>query len=100
VFRYLSSQSTPLIYDLSFILSSSDTVNLVEFGYNAEGVWLPQVNIALFSAMDAGLPVMIRTLPGSVREVSTLGDLSPRSQHREGSLSSIMDLSQRRMKEH
>ncbi|WP_246269914.1 transposase [Methanofollis tationis] len=69
---YLSSQSNRLIYDLSFIFSSSDTVNLAEFGYNAEGVWLPQVNIALFSAMDTGLPVMIRALPGSVRDVSTL----------------------------
>jgi hypothetical protein len=72
VFQYLSSQSNRLIYDLSFIFSSSDTVNLAEFGYNAEGVWLPQVNIALFSAMDTSLPVMIRALPGSVRDVSTL----------------------------
>jgi len=72
VFQCLSSQLGRLIYGLSFIFSSSDTVNLVEFGYNAEGVWLPQVNIALFSAMDAGLPVMIRALPGSVRDVSTL----------------------------
>jgi len=47
-------------------------VNLAEFGYNGEGVWLPQVNIALFSATDTGLPVMIRALPGSVRDVATL----------------------------
>lgn len=77
VFQYLSSQSRQLIYDLSFIYSYSDTVNLAEFGYNAEGAWLPQVNIALFSAMDTGLPVMIRAVPGSVRDVATLiGSLS------------------------
>lgn len=72
VFQYLSSQSRHLVYDLSFLFSHSDTVNLAEFGYNAEGVWLPQVNIALFSATDTGLPVMIRALPGSVRDVTTL----------------------------
>ncbi len=72
VFQHLSSQAQQLVYDLSFIFSHSDTVNLAEFGYNAEGVWLPQVNIALFSATDTGLPVMIRALPGSVRDVATL----------------------------
>ena len=72
VFQYLSSQARQLVYDLSFVFSYSDTVNLAEFGYNAESVWLPQVNIALFSATDTGLPVMIRVLPGSVRDVATL----------------------------
>ncbi|KUG21160.1 transposase [hydrocarbon metagenome] len=72
VFQHLSSQSRQLVYDLSFVFSYSDTVNLAEFGYSAEGVWLPQVNIALFSATDTGLPVMIRALPGSVRDVATL----------------------------
>ncbi|MBN2256211.1 MAG: transposase [Deltaproteobacteria bacterium] len=72
VFLHLSSQARQLVYDLSFIFSYSDTVNIAEFGYNGEGVYLPQVNIALFSALDTGLPVMIRALPGSVRDVSTL----------------------------
>ena len=72
VFQYLSSQARQLVYDLSFVFSHSETVNLAEFGYNAENVWLPQVNIALFSAMDTGLPVMIRALPGSIRDVATL----------------------------
>jgi transposase len=72
LFQHLSSQAHQLVYDLSFIFSHSDTVDLAEFGYNAEGVWLPQVNIALFSAVDTGLPVMIRALPGSVRDVATL----------------------------
>ena len=72
VFQYLSSQARQLVYDLSFVFSYSDTVNLAEFGYNAEGICLPQVNIALFSATDTGLPVMIRALPGSVRDVTTL----------------------------
>lgn len=72
IFGHLSSPAQQLIYDLSFIFSYSENVNLAEFGYNAEGVWLPQINIALFSAADTRLPVMIRTLPGSVRDVATL----------------------------
>lgn len=47
-------------------------MNLAKFGYNADDLWLPQVNIALFSATDTRLPVMIRALPGSVRDVATL----------------------------
>ena len=72
IFQHLSSQARQLVYDLSFVFSYSETVNLAEFGYNADDVWLPQVNIALFSATDTGLPVMIRALPGSVRDVATL----------------------------
>ena len=72
VFQHLSSRAQHLVYDLSFVFSCSDTVNLAEFGYNADDIWLPQVNIALFSATDTGLPVMIRGLPGSVRDVATL----------------------------
>ena len=47
-------------------------MNLTEFGYNADDLWLPQVNIALFSATDTRLPEMIWALPGSVRDVATL----------------------------
>ena len=72
IFQHLSSQARQLVYDLSFVFSYSETVNLAEFGYNANDVWLPQVNVALFSATDTGLPVMIRALPGSVRDVATL----------------------------
>jgi len=72
IFQHLSSQARQLVYDLSFVFSYSDTMNLAEFGYNADDIWLPQVNIALFSATDTGLPVMIRALPGSVRDVATL----------------------------
>jgi hypothetical protein len=72
IFQHLSSPAQQLIYDLSFIFSYSENVNIAEFGYNAEGVWLPQINIALFSAADTRLPVMIRTLPGSVRDGVTL----------------------------
>ncbi len=72
IFQHLSSRAQHLVYDLSFVFSYSETVNLAEFGCNADDVWLPQVNVALFSATDTGLPVMIRALPGPVRDAATL----------------------------
>ncbi len=71
LFHHLSSQAQQLVYDLSFLYSQSETVNLAEFGYNADETWVPQVHIALFSAVDTGLPVMIRALPGSVHDITT-----------------------------
>jgi hypothetical protein len=44
VFQHLSSPARQLIYDLPFVFSYSETVNLAEFGYNADDVWLPQIN--------------------------------------------------------
>ncbi|MEG3055275.1 MAG: hypothetical protein RQM90_03765 [Methanoculleus sp.] len=72
VFQHLASPARQLVYDLSFVFSYSETVNLAEFGYNADDLWLPQVNIALFSATDSRLPVMIWALLGLVRDIATL----------------------------
>lgn len=72
VFRHLSSPARHLVYDLSFVFSPSDTLNIAEVSDNAENVWLRQANIALFSAADTGLPVMFRVQPGPVRDVAAL----------------------------
>ena len=72
VFWHLTSPAQQLIYDLSFVFSYSENVNLAPLDYNAKDFWLPQINIALICAADTRLPVMIRPLPGSVRDVATL----------------------------
>jgi transposase len=64
--------SKQLIYDLSFILSDSSSIALTEKAYISDGVYLPHYHIALFCGRDSGLPVMIRSLPGSITDVSTL----------------------------
>jgi len=71
VFKALSQKNQDLIYDLSAILTRS-SLNFAEFGYNKDKIHIPQVNIVLFCSLETGLPTMIRTLPGSVRDVKSL----------------------------
>lgn len=72
VFQHLRAGNRHLIYDLSFVFSLSDNLSLAEWGHNAEEIALPQVNLALFSGLETGLPVMLRPLPGSLKDVTTL----------------------------
>ncbi|WP_409340215.1 transposase [Methanospirillum stamsii] len=72
IFSYLSSNSEQLIYDLSFIDSYSSSITFSENAYISEGIYHNHHHIALFCSRDNGLPVMIRSVPGSVNDVSTL----------------------------
>ena len=72
IFQHLRTGNRHLIYDLSFVFSLSDNLSLAEWGHNAREIALPQVNLALFSGRETGLPVMLRPLPGSVKDVTTL----------------------------
>lgn len=72
VFKYLWQENHHLIYDLSFVFSLSDNLTFAEWGRNHNEISLPQVNLALFSGLETGLPVMIRVIPGSVKDVKTL----------------------------
>jgi len=72
IFQHLRTGNRHLIYDLSFVFSFSDNLSLAEWGHDAMEIALPQVNLALFSGRETGLPVMLRPLPGSVKDVKTL----------------------------
>ena len=72
IFSYLSSNSEQLIYDLSYIESYSSNITFSENAYISEGIYHNHHHIALFCSRDNGLPVMIRSVPGSVNDVSTL----------------------------
>ena len=69
--------SSELICDITSISTYSDRLSLSEWGYNRDHEKLPQLNIALVSerGMD-GMPVAYRMLPGSVPDVSTIGNTS------------------------
>ena len=71
VFKALSERDRDLVYDLSTILTRS-SLNIAEYGYNKDKIHVPQVNIALFCSLETGLPTMIRTIPGSVRDIKSL----------------------------
>ena len=72
LFSYLASNSEQLIYDLSYIESYSSHITFSENAYISEGIYHNHHHIALFCSRDNGLPVMIRSVPGSVNDVSTL----------------------------
>ena len=64
--------SEQLIYDLSFIESHSTNITFNENAYVSDGVYHHHHHIALFCSRDTGLPVMIRSIPGSINDVKTL----------------------------
>jgi len=71
VFKALSQIDGDIVYDLSAILTRS-SVNFAEYGYNKDKIHIPQINIALFCSLETGLPTLIRTIPGSVRDIKSL----------------------------
>jgi hypothetical protein len=61
-----------LVYDLSCVFTKSNGVLSAENGYNKKRVHMPQLNLALLCSVDEDLPVMIRVIPGSVRDIKSL----------------------------
>ena len=72
VFKSLLDQSQQLVYDLSCMFSRSMSISQAEKGYNKDKIHVPQINIALLCSADLGMPTMIRSLPGSVKDIATL----------------------------
>ncbi len=72
IFERLSKNADQLIYDLSVVFSRSEGINFAEKGVNKNKIHIPQINIALFCSIDDGMPAMIRAIPGSVRDITSL----------------------------
>jgi transposase len=72
LFGKLAMKGEQLVYDLSCFFSRSEELNMAEKGQNHEHIHVPQANVALMCDAGSGLPVMIRALPGSVRDVATI----------------------------
>jgi len=71
-FDRLLSRSKFLLFDLSSLFSYSQDLRLAEKGHNADHLYLKQVNFALFFSHDHGVPVMLKPMPGSIRDVKSL----------------------------
>lgn len=67
-----TATSNTLIYDITSLSSYSQNIGLLEYGYNRDGLDLPQVNLSLIVDKDQGIPVMYDLYPGSIVDVSTL----------------------------
>jgi transposase len=70
-FDELMVDSKTLIFDLSSIFYS-ENLHYAEKGYNADHLYLKQINFMLFFSMDKQLPVLLKPLPGSVRDIKAL----------------------------
>jgi len=71
-FDELMVDSKTLIFDLSSIFSYSENLQYAEKGHNADHLYLKQINFMLFFSTDKQLPVLLKPLPGSVRDVKAL----------------------------
>jgi transposase len=57
-------------------------MRLLEYGYNRDGLFLPQINLSLIMDKDLGIPVMYDIYPGSIYDVTTLtGTLTKLESH-------------------
>jgi hypothetical protein len=74
VFKSLLDKSEQLVYDLSSMFSRSISIHQAEKGYNKDKIHVPQINLALLCSADSGLPTLIRSLPGSVKDITTLAN--------------------------
>lgn len=71
-FRSLMKEGSVYYYDLSSIFSRSVNLHLAEKGYNGDHLYLDQVNFALLFSRETGTPVMLKSMPGSIRDVKSL----------------------------
>ena len=69
LFKELADMSKQMVYDLSSMFSRSMSINQAGEGYNKDKIHVPQINLALLCSADTGLSVMIRSLPGSVKDI-------------------------------
>ena len=72
IFKELSRNGRQFVYDLSVVFTRSEGINIAELGYNKDHVYVPQINLALLYSVDKGLPTMIRALPGSIKDITSL----------------------------
>lgn len=71
-FEKLASKSKVLLFDMSTIFSYSKNLQLAEKGHNADHLYLKQINFVLFFSQDNKIPVMMKSVPGSVRDIKAL----------------------------
>ena len=68
--EYGNGQS--LLYDITSLSSTSTLIDLLEFGYNRDNDFLPQMNLSLIANKDLGVPLFYDVYPGSIVDVTTL----------------------------
>lgn len=64
-----------LVYDITSLSSNSKNIDWLEYGYNRDGLDLPQVNLGLVLSIERQIPLYYKIFPGSINDVVTLKNL-------------------------
>ena len=64
-----------LVYDITPLSPYSELIEWLGYGYNQDGLDLPQVNLGLVFSTDRRIPIYYKLFPGSVNDVVTLKNL-------------------------
>jgi transposase len=64
-----------LVYDITSLSSNSKNIDWLEYGYNRDGLDLPQVNLGLVLSVERQIPLYYKIFPGSINDVITLKNL-------------------------
>jgi transposase len=71
----IASEDETLIFDITSFSSASKNIDWLEWGYNRDGLDMPQVNLGLVLSLHRHLPLYFKLFPGSINDVATLKNL-------------------------
>jgi transposase len=71
----IAGEDETLIFDITSFSSASKNIDWLEWGYNRDGLDLPQVNLGLVLSLNRHLPIYFKLFPGSINDVTTLKNL-------------------------
>lgn len=71
----IAGEDETLIFDITSLSSASRNIDWLEWGYNRDGLDLPQVNLGLVLSLHRHLPIYFKLFPGSINDVVTLKNL-------------------------
>lgn len=69
--KFLEPEAT-LLYDITSLSSSSQLIELLEYGYNRDNDGIPQINLSLVVDKKRGIPIRYEIYPGSIADITTL----------------------------
>jgi transposase len=71
----ITGEDETLIFDITSLSSAYRNIDWLEWGYNRDGLDLPQVNLGLVLSLHRHLPLYFKLFPGSISDVVTLKNL-------------------------
>ena len=72
--QQISTCST-LVYDITSLSSYSQSISLLEYGYNRDGLDLPQINLSLIVDKDMGIPGCMISILEAYADICTLNNI-------------------------